>query len=100
MTGPSEATDLRAQCGEEGLRLGEFGELLCRREALDRRRQHRVGIGVAIGRAIKLCQRQRGTPSGLIFFHAAPSSYVLVLGINTPGGYLLRSISKGSGGSP
>ena len=30
-----------------------------RREALDRRRKHGVGIGVAIGRAIKLCQRQR-----------------------------------------
>ena len=42
------------------MRLGEFGELLGRREALDRRRQHGVGIGVAIGRAIKLRLRQRG----------------------------------------
>ena len=42
------------------MRLGEFGELLGRREALDRRRQHGVGIGVAIGRAIKLRQRPRG----------------------------------------
>ena len=38
---------------EKGLRLGKFGELLCRREALDRRRQHGVRIGVAVGRAIK-----------------------------------------------
>ena len=42
------------------MRLGEFGELSGRREALDRRRQHGVRIGVAIGRAIKLRQRQRG----------------------------------------
>jgi hypothetical protein len=48
------------QRGEEGLRLGEIGELSGRREALDRRRQHGVGVGVAIGRAIKLRQRQRG----------------------------------------
>jgi len=60
MTGSSEAIDLRAQRREEGLRLGEFGELLGRREALDRRRKHGVRIGVAIGRAIKLRQRQRG----------------------------------------
>ena len=52
--------DLSAQRGKEGLRLGELGELLGRREALDRRRQHGVRIGVAIGRAIKLRQRQRG----------------------------------------
>ena len=44
---------------EEGLRLGELGELLGRREALDRRRKHGVGIGVAIGLAIKLSQSQR-----------------------------------------
>ena len=42
------------------MRRGEFGELLGRPEALDRRRQHSVRIGVAIGRAIKLRQRQRG----------------------------------------
>ena len=42
------------------MRLGEFGELLCRREALDRRRQHGVGVDVAIGRAIKFRQSQRG----------------------------------------
>jgi hypothetical protein len=46
--------------GEEGLRFGEFGELLGRREALDRRRQHGVGVGVTIGRAVKLGKRQRG----------------------------------------
>ena len=40
--------------------LGEFGEVLGWREALDRRRQHGVGIGIAIGRAIKLRKRQRG----------------------------------------
>ena len=45
---------------EEGLRLGVFGELLGRREAVDRRRQHGVRIGVAIGRAIEFRQRQRG----------------------------------------
>ena len=45
---------------EQGLRLGEFGELSGRREALDRRRQYAVRIGVAVGRAIKLRQRQRG----------------------------------------
>ena len=39
---------------------GEFGELLGRREALDRRRQHGVRVGVAIGRALKLRKRQRG----------------------------------------
>jgi len=42
------------------LRLSEFGELLGRREAFDRRCQHGVRIGVAIGAAIKLRQRQRG----------------------------------------
>ena len=42
------------------MRLDEFGELLGRRKALDRRRQHGVRIDVAIGRAIKLCQRERG----------------------------------------
>jgi hypothetical protein len=42
------------------LRLSELGELLGRREAFDRRRQHGVRIGVAIGRAIKLRQSQRG----------------------------------------
>jgi len=42
------------------LRLGEFGELSGRREALDRGRQQRGCVGVAIGRAIKLCQRQPG----------------------------------------
>jgi len=45
---------------EKGLRLGEFGELSGRREALDRRREHRVGIGVAISAAVKLRQSQRG----------------------------------------
>jgi len=45
---------------EKGLRVGEFGELLGRREALDRLRQHGVRIGVAIGRATKLRKRQRG----------------------------------------
>ena len=40
--------------------LSEFGELSGRREALSRRCQHGVGIGAAIGRAIKLCQSQRG----------------------------------------
>jgi len=45
---------------EQGLRLSQFGELLGRREALDRRREHGVRIGVAVGRAIKLRQRQRG----------------------------------------
>jgi len=45
---------LRAQRREKGLRLGEFGELLGRREALDCRRQHGVGIGIASGRAVKL----------------------------------------------
>ena len=38
------------------MRFGKFGELLGRREALDRRRQH----GVRIGGAIELRQRQRG----------------------------------------
>ena len=42
------------------MRLGEFGELLCRWEALDRRRQHSVRIRIEIGRGIKLRQRQRG----------------------------------------
>jgi len=37
-----------------------FWELLGRQEALDRRRQHGICVGVAIGRAIKLRQRQRG----------------------------------------
>ena len=41
------------------MRLSEFGELLGRRQALDRRRQHGVCVGVAIGRAIRLRQRQR-----------------------------------------
>ena len=41
------------------MRLGEFGELLGRREALDRRREYGVGIGVAVGRAVKLRKRQR-----------------------------------------
>ena len=59
MTGASEAIDLRAQRREKGLRLGEFGKLSGRREALDRRGEHGVGIGVAIGRAIKLRQRAR-----------------------------------------
>ena len=54
MTGSSEAIDLRAQRREKCLGLSEFGELLGCREALERRREHRVGIGVAIGRAIKL----------------------------------------------
>jgi len=45
---------------KKGLRVGEFGELLGRREALDRWRQHGVRIGIAIGRAIKLRQRQCG----------------------------------------
>jgi hypothetical protein len=49
----------RERC-EKGLCLGEFGELLGRREALDRRRQHSVGVGVAIVAAIELRQRQRG----------------------------------------
>ena len=35
------------------MRLGKFWELLGRLEALDRRRQHGVRIGVAVGRAIK-----------------------------------------------
>ena len=42
------------------MRLGEFGEVLGRREALDRQRQYGVRIGVAIGRAVELRQRQRG----------------------------------------
>src|SRR6516225_5652807 len=42
------------------LRLGELGELLGRREVLDRRRQHGVRVGVAIGRAVELRKRQRG----------------------------------------
>jgi len=42
------------------LRGGKLREVLGRREALDRRRQHGVRIGVAIGRAIKLRQSQRG----------------------------------------
>jgi len=45
---------------QQGLRLSEFGELAGPREALDRRRQHGVGIGVAIGCAIKFHKRQRG----------------------------------------
>jgi hypothetical protein len=40
----------------------EFGELLGRREALDRRRQRGVRFGGAICRAMKLCQRERGAP--------------------------------------
>ena len=59
MVGSSEAIDLRAQRRKQSLRLGEFGELLGRREALDRRRQQIVRISVAIGCPIKLCQRQR-----------------------------------------
>ena len=54
MVGSSEAIDLRVWRREKGLRLGEFGELLGQREALDRRRQHGVRIGVAIGRVIQL----------------------------------------------
>ena len=54
MTGASEAIDLRAQRREKGLRLGEFAELSGRREALDRGCKHGLGIGIAIGRAIKL----------------------------------------------
>ena len=54
-----DATDLRAYRREKGLRPGEFGELLGRREAIDRRRQHGVRIGAAIGRAVKLRQSQR-----------------------------------------
>jgi hypothetical protein len=42
------------------MRLGELGELLGRREDLERRRQHGVRVGVAIGRAVKLGKRQRG----------------------------------------
>ena len=42
------------------MRLGEFGEVLGRREALYRRRKLGVRIRVAIGRAIKLRERQRG----------------------------------------
>ena len=42
------------------MRLGEFGELSGWREAVYRRRQDGVGIGVAIGCAIQLRQRQRG----------------------------------------
>ena len=34
--------------------------MLCRREALGRRRKHGVRIKVEFGRAIKLCQSQRG----------------------------------------
>src|SRR5437762_2849480 len=56
MTGSSEAIDLRVQCREEVLRLCEFGELLGRREALDRRRQHSMRIGVAIGRVTELAR--------------------------------------------
>ena len=59
MTGSSEAIDLRAQRREEGLCLSEFGELLGQREALDRRPEHGVRIGVAIGRVIKLCHVRR-----------------------------------------
>ena len=53
MTDWSEAIDLRAERREKGLRLGEFGELSGRREALDRRCQNGVPIGVATGCAIK-----------------------------------------------
>ena len=42
------------------MRIGEFGELLGRWEALDRGRQRGVCVGVAVGRAIKLGQSQRG----------------------------------------
>lgn len=59
MIGSSEAIDLRAWRREKGLRLGEFGELLGRREALDRRHEHAARIGVAIGCAIKLRQSRR-----------------------------------------
>ena len=41
------------------MRLGEFGKLLGRREALDRRCQHGVRNSIAIGRAIKLRKSQR-----------------------------------------
>jgi len=44
---------------EEGLRLGEFRELSGRREALDRRRQRGVRIGVATGRAVQLRKSKR-----------------------------------------
>jgi hypothetical protein len=60
MVGSSEAIDLRVWRREKGLRLGEFGELLGQREALDRGRQHGVRIGVAIGRVIQLRERHRG----------------------------------------
>ena len=43
------------------MRRSEFGKLFGRQEIVDRRRQHGVGIGVAIGRATKVRQRQRGT---------------------------------------
>src|SRR5262245_41317301 len=57
---PLTLSDLRARRREEGLRLGKFGELLGRLETLNRRRQHGVRVAVAIGRAIKLRQSQRG----------------------------------------
>ena len=71
IAGSSEAINLTAERREEGLRLGEFGELLGRREALDGRRQHGVRVGVAIGRAIELCQRQRGAQLKLRAFATA-----------------------------
>src|SRR6516165_12668647 len=54
------ARALRVSRAEKGLRLGEFEELSGRREALDRRRKHGVRVGVALGRTIKLRQRQCG----------------------------------------
>src|SRR6516162_5319809 len=60
MIGSSGPINLRVKRREQGLRLRKFGELLCRGEALDRRRQRGVRIGVAIGCAVKLRQRQRG----------------------------------------
>jgi hypothetical protein len=50
------------------LRLGKFGELLYRREALDRRREHGVGIGVAIGRAISFARDSAARSSKLHAF--------------------------------
>src|SRR5580700_2182534 len=52
--GSSEAVDLAVCRPEKSLRGGKLREVLGRREALDRRRQHGVRIGVAMGRAVKL----------------------------------------------
>jgi hypothetical protein len=46
MISSSEAIDLRAQRRQQGLRLGQFGKLLSRRETLNRRRQHGVCVGL------------------------------------------------------